>query len=177
VGEALIIVRDARADEHAIVRELTLGAYAQYATIMTLTAWAPLERAVHLALASTETVHRIVAELGGTIVGSVQLYPAAADAYEGVTHRVHWPVMRLLAVAPEARGLGVGRVLVDECVRRARADGAREIGLHTSASMRAAMRLYERMGFARIPEFDFQPEGAELVEAYRLPLDSKALSS
>jgi ribosomal protein S18 acetylase RimI-like enzyme len=48
--------------------------------------------------------------------------------------------------------------------------GARELGLHTSASMRAAMRMYERMGFVRAPEYDFRPPGAELVEAYRLPL-------
>jgi ribosomal protein S18 acetylase RimI-like enzyme len=78
--------------------------------------------------------------------------------------------VRLLAVAPEARGTGVGRALMGECVRRARAMGATELGLHTSVSMRAAMQLYERMGFVRAPEFDFQPPGAELVEAYRLRL-------
>jgi ribosomal protein S18 acetylase RimI-like enzyme len=59
---------------------------------------------------------------------------------------------------------------VDECVRRARASGASELGLHTSESLRAAIRMYERMGFERAPEFDFQPEGAELITAYRLDL-------
>jgi hypothetical protein len=37
--------------------------------------------------------------------------------------------------------------------------------------MRAAVRLYERMGFVRDPEHDFQPPGAELVEGYLLRLD------
>jgi len=59
---------------------------------------------------------------------------------------------------------------MDECVRRARAMGATDLGLHTSASMRGAMRIYQRMGFVRAPEHDFRPDGAELVEGYRLPL-------
>jgi ribosomal protein S18 acetylase RimI-like enzyme len=66
---------------------------------------------------------------------------------------------------------------MDECVRRARAAGATELGLHTSRSMRVAMRMYERMGFVRAPEYDFQPPGAELVEAYRLTLDDGASRS
>jgi ribosomal protein S18 acetylase RimI-like enzyme len=36
--------------------------------------------------------------------------------------------------------------------------------------MRAAMRLYDRLGFVRAPELDFQPPDAELVQGYRLPL-------
>lgn len=44
--------------------------------------------------------------------------------------------------------------------------------MHTSVSMRAAIRLYERMGFVRAPEHDFRPPGAELVEGYRLRLDT-----
>jgi ribosomal protein S18 acetylase RimI-like enzyme len=59
---------------------------------------------------------------------------------------------------------------VEECARRARRMGATELGLHTSRSMAAAMRMYRRMGFVRAPDHDFQPPGAELVEGYRLPL-------
>ena len=73
-------------------------------------------------------------------------------------------------MAPEARGHGVGRALVDECVRRARRMGATDLGLHSSHSMRVAIGMYERMGFVRAPEHDFRPEGAELVRGYRLPL-------
>ncbi|MFL5574782.1 MAG: GNAT family N-acetyltransferase [Gemmatimonadaceae bacterium] len=171
-----VTVRDARPDERAAIRELTLRAYAEYATHMAPTAWEGLERAVRAALASEERARdavadAIVAERGGALVGSVLLYPPAADAYGGLAGRVSWPEVRLLAVAPEARGLGIGRVLMDECVRRARRVGARELGLHTSESMGAARRLYARMGFVRTPEHDFRPDGAELVEAYRLRLD------
>jgi GNAT superfamily N-acetyltransferase len=167
-------VRDARDDERAAIRDLTMRAYAEYATVMTPSAWAALDGAVRAALASDERMDRLVAERDGRLVGSVLLYPPAADAYAGSAARVRWPEVRLLAVAPEARGAGVGRALMDECVRRARAMGAAELGLHTSASMRAAMRMYERMGFVRAPEYDFRPPGAELVEAYRLDLGGPA---
>jgi GNAT superfamily N-acetyltransferase len=163
-------VRDARDDERDLVRDLTLRAYAEYATAMQPTAWRGLEAAVRAALDSDEGAERIVAERGGTLVGSVFLFPPAADAYGGLAARASWPELRLLAVAPEARGAGVGRALVEECVRRARRAGATELGLHTSRSMRPAIRIYERMGFVRAPDRDFQPDGAELVEAYRLPL-------
>jgi GNAT superfamily N-acetyltransferase len=167
-----LIVRDARDDERAAVRELTLRAYAEYATVMAPAAWDALERAVRAALLSSGPAERIVAERrGGAIVGSVVLYPAATDAYGGLAGLSPWPEVRLLAVAPEARGLGVGAALVRECVRRARRAGARELGLHTSASMAVARAMYLRMGFVRAPEHDLRPDGAELVEAFRLPLD------
>ena len=73
-----------------------------------------------------------------------------------------------LYVPRRAQRRGVGRALMAECVRRARAAGAAALGLHTSQSMRVAGRMYERMGFVRAPEYDFLPPGGELVRAYRL---------
>src|SRR5262245_17361048 len=166
----MLIIRDARANEHDAVAALTLRAYREYATIMDPLAWDGLESAIQAALSSDERIDRIVAEDAGQIVGSVLLFPAAIQAYAFSEERAASPELRLLAVAPEARGKGVGEALVNECIRRARASGARELGLHTSRSMRSAMRLYERMGFVRAPERDFRPPGAEIVEGYRLPL-------
>jgi len=163
-------VRDARDEEREAMRALTLAAYAELASVMAPSAWAGLDAAVRAALETREPAERIVAEREGRLLGSVMLFPPASDAYGGLAARAAAPELRLLAVAPEARGLGVGRVLVDECVRRARAMGASELGLHTSESMRAARRIYLSMGFERVPELDFRPEGAELVEGYRLRL-------
>lgn len=167
-------VRDARDDERPAIRELTGRAYAQYATVMAPAAWHGLEQAVRAALASDAPAEWIVAERDRSIVGSVLLYPPAADAYGGAVRQAGWPELRLLAVAPEARGLGVGQALVDECVRRAGRSGAAALGLHTSASMQSAIRMYQRMGFTRAPEYDFHPEGAEVVEGYRLDLADPA---
>ena len=167
-----VVIRDARPDDQDGIRALTIEAYAEYSAIMAPDSWNALERAVHAAIDSKGQIHRIVAEHDSQLVGSVLLYPPSADVYGGASHRVTWPELRLLAVSAEARGLGVGRLLVEECVQRARTDGARAIGLHTSRSMKGAIRLYARMGFKRVPEFDFKPEGAELVEAYVLHFDT-----
>jgi GNAT superfamily N-acetyltransferase len=170
-----IEIRDARPDERDALAALTLRAYAQYATIMAPEAWAGLDAAVRAALVSDAAVERIVArrvdaQRGDALVGGVHLFAPAADAYGGLTAGSRWPELRLLAVAPEARGLGVGEALVAECIRRARRAGAPVLGLHTSESMQTAMRMYERLGFVRAPEHDFRPPGAELVMAYTLNL-------
>ena len=164
-------IRDAGEDDRAALAAVTLAAYGEFAARMEPAAWAGLEAAVRAALASEDdSVQRIVAERNGQVVGSVMLYPPASDAYAGYTEAATAPELRLLAVAPSARGSGVGRALVEECVRRARGMGAAELGLHTSRSMEVALRMYEQMGFVRAPEHDFQPPGAELVTGYRLPL-------
>lgn len=163
-----MIVRDARDDERPAIAELTRLAYAEYASVMERPAWAALSRAMDAALASDEPVERIVAEEGGRIVGSAMLFSAAANAYGDESRRPRSPEVRLVAVDPEVRGRGVARALMAECVRRARAAGASELGLHTSRSFRAAITMYKAMGFERAPESDFQPPGAELVEGYRL---------
>jgi predicted N-acetyltransferase YhbS len=166
----MFTIRDARPDDRAAVRELTLRAYAEFEAIMDPVSWAELDGAIRGALASDAPADCIVADEGGTIVGSVMLYPAKADAYGDLARAVDCPEVRLVAVAPESRGRGVARALMEECIRRARAWGASALGLHTSRSMRGAMALYARMGFRRTPETDFQPPGAELVEGYRLTL-------
>ena len=138
---------------------------------MTASAWAALDHAVRSALdAGDPGVQRIVALRDGELVGSVMLYPPATDAYAGASaaQRARWPELRLLAVSPSARGQGVGQALVTACERRARDLGATHLGLHTSMSMRAAISMYERMGFVREPAFDFHPPGAELIEAFTL---------
>jgi len=149
--------------------------YAEYSQVMTPGAWAALEEALRRSLADDTGVARIVAELDDRIVGSVALYDPGHAQYTGLDSAASWPEVRLVAVDPDVRGRGVARALVLECVRRARAAGATTLGLHTSQSMHTAQRLYERLGFVRDPDHDFQPPGAELVAGYRLPLDDPAL--
>lgn len=167
-------IRTARPDEREIIAHLTREAYGEYAHVMAPSAWAALEAAIESSLANDTNVTRLVAELDGAIVGSAALYAPDAAAYGDLASATPWPEVRLVAVAPSARGRGVARALVEECIRRARTSGATVIGLHTSRSMRAAMRLYERLGFIRDPEHDFHPPGAELVEGYLLRLDDPA---
>ena len=166
-----IEIRSAHPSEYAQIADLTRTAYAEYGQLMSPSAWSALAAAVETALATDQPVDRIIALRNGELVGSVMLYNAGADAYAGLTAEASVPEVRMLAVSTSARGLGIGELLMKECMRRAREAGADQLGLHTSASMRAAIALYERMGFVRAPDYDFRPEGAELVTAYRLDLD------
>ena len=61
---------------------------------------------------------------------------------------------RLLAVGSSARGLGAGEALVRACIERCEADRATGLVLWTRPEMLAAQRLYERLGFLRVPERD-----------------------
>jgi len=168
------LVRPARPSDRGAIARITLAAYREYATQMEPSAWHALDQAVRASLVNDTGVTRLVAELDGEIVGSAALYAPESAAYGDLAALASWPEVRLVAVNPAVRGRGVARALVEECIRRARASGASVLGLHTSRSMRAAVRLYEQMGFVRDPEHDFQPPGAELVEGYLLRLDDPA---
>jgi ribosomal protein S18 acetylase RimI-like enzyme len=79
---------------------------------------------------------------------------------------------RVLAVAPEARGRGAGEALVKACIARAQAAGASGLVLWTQPTMKAAHRLYERIGFVRVADRDeLDPRGfMRLVYRRDLPL-------
>ncbi|UED84244.1 GNAT family N-acetyltransferase [Streptomyces profundus] len=64
---------------------------------------------------------------------------------------------RMLAVAPERRGHGVGEALVRECLRRASSAGRRRVVISCQSHLHTAMRLYRRLGFVRAPERDWEP--------------------
>ncbi|HZF92664.1 GNAT family N-acetyltransferase [Streptomyces sp.] len=66
--------------------------------------------------------------------------------------------IRMLAVAHAARGRGAGEALVRACVHRARAtEGCVRVVLSSQRTMHTAHRLYERLGFVRTPERDWNP--------------------
>ncbi len=58
--------------------------------------------------------------------------------------------LRKMYFLPEARGLGAGAAMMGRCLDTARALGFRQCYLETLGGMDAAMKLYERSGFARI---------------------------
>jgi ribosomal protein S18 acetylase RimI-like enzyme len=78
---------------------------------------------------------------------------------------------RMLAVAPEAQGRGVGAALVRHVVERSRSQGHRAVVISSLPEMTAAHRVYERFGFRRVPGLDWYPLPEVLLIAFRLDLE------
>jgi ribosomal protein S18 acetylase RimI-like enzyme len=90
----------------------------------------------------------IVAEADSEIAGAVAYIPPGAP--KAAFFEPNWPVIRMLVADPARRGLGIGKALTQECLRRARRDRAEVIALHTSPIMTVALPMYLRMGFAKV---------------------------
>ena len=162
-----ITLRNARDNERGIIRDLTIAAYMQYQSVMVPDFWRRYQQNLLALLEGEGNYERIVAEQDGSIIGSVLLYPPAADSYASAAIPPSYPEVRLLAVPPGVRRQGIGTALMRECERRARQAGAQAIGLHTMEVMQAAIRMYERLGYVRTPETDFRPGQGVVVLGYR----------
>lgn len=86
----------------------------------------------------------VQAEPGGAVVGFTQLYPLFASLAIGRAF-----VLNDLFVSPVARGLGLGRHLLDRAARYGREAGAKYLELSTETTNAAAQRLYEKIGWVR----------------------------
>ena len=106
-----------------------------------------------------------IAEKDGERVGAVFVAKASDETAK----------LRLLHVEPEARGLGIGKRLVDECVRFARQAGYQKMALWTQSILHAARHLYKQAGFRVLREEQHHSFGKDLTaETWELELRTTA---
>jgi ribosomal protein S18 acetylase RimI-like enzyme len=114
----------------------------------------------------------ILLKENASICGVIQFYDNAAESeLDG------WPdddkagALRVFAVLPEHHGKGYGTMLIKECIKRAKALSLKKIFLHTGYINEAAIHVFEKIGFKRIPDFDFWPYDQRIHKAIAYCLD------
>ena len=116
------------------------------------------------ARAAVVPVLAAVEEGSGRVLGAVTFVPGPGPFHEGDFGDA--ASIRMLAVEADARGRGIGVALTEACIRRAREAGGARIGLYTRPFMTAAHAMYERLGFERVRELDWEFEPGEWLYAY-----------
>ena len=76
---------------------------------------------------------------------------------------------RLLAVDPSARGNGIGKLLTNKCIKKAKDKKVYQMIIHTTMAMQTAWKMYENLGFKRSEDLDFM-QGELPVFGFRLLL-------
>jgi ribosomal protein S18 acetylase RimI-like enzyme len=157
-------VQAARPEDYVAIAELTVRVYVDGG--LASEDYAP--ELADVAGRASRSELLVVREQSGRVVGSVAL--VLEGDFGEITTSDAEAAFRMLVVDPDRRGGGIGELLVTTCLDRARAAGKRRMVLSTDPRMTAAHRLYERLGFTRLPERDWSPmPGVDLL-VYALDL-------
>ncbi|MFG2377939.1 GNAT family N-acetyltransferase [Streptomyces sp. NPDC048504] len=150
-----ILIRRANPTEYETLGEITAQAYLQDGLLDFGESDSYLDelRAVAKRAAAADV---LVALNDDHILGGVTFVPSGGPMAD--IAKPGEAEIRMLAVSREARGRGAGEALVRACITRARTtEACTTIVLSTQSSMHAAHRIYERLGFVRTPDRDWNP--------------------
>ena len=165
-------IREARPEEHEEAGAATADSYREFARPGSADWEEYLEELANVAGRAERTTVLVAVE-DGRILGTVTLeledrVDAGQQSREGQPLAPHEAHVRMLGVLPEARGRGIGRRLMEECLARARAAGKTLMTLHTTRPMTIAQGMYESMGFVRTE--DWVLESGFVLLSYALEL-------
>jgi GNAT superfamily N-acetyltransferase len=167
-----VTVREARPEEYDAIGELTVAAYSIFPEVADQGYLAELRDVAGRAAFCPVYV---ALDDDGHVVGGATYVPGP-DNPLAESERPGEAGIRMLAVAPSAQGQGLGTALASALLERARADGRRGIALLSLPAMTGAHRLYERLGFHRAPDRDWEPAPGLLLLGYALDLEAGDLS-
>jgi ribosomal protein S18 acetylase RimI-like enzyme len=155
-----VLIRDARPEDMPAVGEIRAISYLAGNHLSANSEYEPTLRA----LGADGKGEVLVAVDFGVIKGTVMLqrWPDAGRLVTGPDEAE----IRALAVAPASQRAGLGSALLKAVIARAERRGVGHLLLYTQPDMRAAAHLYERAGFARIPERDWDQLPAFKLLAY-----------
>ncbi len=121
--------------------------------------------------AKKESVDILIATSESDILGAVVYINDLADysANINLEEEKESAAFRLLAVSDKARGLGIGKLLTNACIEKARSNGLSQVIIHTTDSMKVAWGMYEKMGFVRSTDLDFFQVGMPVL-GFRMKL-------
>ena len=144
------IIRDAIKQDFEEIANISVEAYRQYGEALTPENWSKMQATLTNVAKTANLASFIVAEENNNILGSISYYAPGKSNPD--IFPVQWASIRLLAVAPAHQGKRIGKLLVQECIQRARKDNAPAIGLYTSELMTVARKMYPKMGFKQDKE-------------------------
>ena len=153
-------IREVRPEEYEEAGRVTADAYRPYARGDDWDAY--LLELANVADRAQRTMVLVAVE-DGRVIGTTTLdldrrVSEGEEHVEGERLPAHESHIRMLGVLPEAQGRGIGRALMDESIRIAREHGKTLLTLNTTERMAVAQRMYESMGFTRLPDWRVSPE-------------------
>jgi len=152
-------VRPATPSDYAAIAQLTVAAYEADGQIEPDDPYAHVLADVAGRAGAGDV---LVAVEGEEVVGSVLFVEAGSSYAESAGPGE--AEFRMLAVSPKLQRRGAGERLVLACLERARERGCRRVVISARDFVQAPLRLYERLGFVRVPERDWEPvPGVRLV--------------
>ncbi|QBZ98274.1 GNAT family N-acetyltransferase [Flavobacterium sangjuense] len=104
--------------------------------------------------------------LGGVVFfADMKYYGSGGTA----TSETNAAAFRLLAIDPETRGQGLGKLLTEACIQKAKDKKLSQVIIHSTKAMQTAWKMYENIGFKRSEDLDFM-QGELPVFGFRLLL-------
>ncbi|MGW7414101.1 GNAT family N-acetyltransferase [Streptomyces sp. NPDC054863] len=164
-----IHIRPAEPAEHSEAGEITARAYLDDGHLSGGED-NPYAAVLRDAASRAEKAELLVAvDAAGTLLGTVTYAPRGSSLQDVAgTGEAEF---RMLAVAHDGRGRGAGESLVRACIDRARAEeGVVRLVMSTQPTMLGAQRIYERLGFVRVPERDWEPVPGLSLLTYEMGL-------